>query len=136
MADFAPTRTTYASTTPVWARDLLKSENHGVLLDSDAFLAAFPDGVLPSGLVIAVTTSTDLGGPYDPAFDADPATAGVQADGRDTAVGHLINETKVVAGGRDLQAVLHAGTVTRRLLPANSGMDDAAKADLPAIVYI
>lgn len=126
MADFAPTRNTYASTYPNWARDLLKSENHGVLLDSDALLAVFPDGVVPSGTVIAVTTATGLGGPYTPAA----------TDGLGTAVGHLINETKVVAGGRDLQAVMHAGTVTRRLLPANSRMDDAAKADLTAIVYI
>lgn len=126
MADFAPTRNTYASTGPIWARDLLKSENHGVLLDSDAFLAVYTDGVVPSGAVVAVTTATGRGGPYTAAA----------VDGLGVAVGHLINETKVLAGGRDLQAVLHAGTVTRRLLPADSRMDDAAKADLTAIVYI
>jgi hypothetical protein len=127
VSDFAPTRNTYSSTSPVWARDLLKAETHGRQLNGDLFPAGtFPDGVVPSGTVLGIVTATGLAGPYDDAA----------LDGRQTAVGHLVNETRVKAGGRDLQAVLHAGTVTRRLLPANSGMNDAAAADLSAIVYI
>lgn len=232
MADFAPTRNTYASTSPVWARDLLKSENHGVLISGDLMISKYPDGVVPSGALISVVTAAGanlgLGGAYGGTTDeiqtvtvggagltsftltfsgqttaaiAAAATAaqvttalealsniavgdvvvtgnasgpwtvtfaGALADtdvaqmtstptggtgtvtvatttaggvdvnsaGLGRAAGHLINEVKVVAGGRYLEAIMHAGTVTRRLLPANSGMDDAAKADLTAVVYI
>ncbi|HXH57732.1 hypothetical protein [Iamia sp.] len=232
MSDFAPTRTTYAETGPLWARDLLKAETHGVLISGDLMLTRYPDGVVPSGALIAVVSAaganfglggayggtTDevqtvtvggagltsftltfsgqttaaiaaaataaqvqsalealsnigvgdvvvtggAGGPWTVVFagalaDTDVAqmtptptggtgtvtvattTAGgadVTTGGLGRAAGHLVNETRMVAGGRYLLAVLHAGTVTRRLLPANSGMDDAAKVDLTAVVYI
>lgn len=232
MSDFAPTRTEYASTNPVWARDLLKSENHGVLVSGDLLLGKYTDGVVPSGTLIAVTATAganfglggtyggttdevqtvtvggsgltsftltfsgqttaaiaaaataaqvqtalealsnigvgdvvvtgNAGGPWTVTFagalaDTDVAqmtstptggsgtvtvattTAGgvdVNSAGLGKAVGLLINETKVKAGGRYLVSLMHAGTVTRRLLPANSGMDDAVKADLPAVVFI
>ena len=121
MADFAPTRNTYASTQPVWARDLLKSENHGRLIDGTAMLAAFPSGVVPSGTGIMKVTATNQGAPV--------GTAAATPDG------YLINELKVVAGGKYLEAVMHAGTVTERLLPG-AAAPTGFKAALTAVVHI
>lgn len=121
MADFAPTRNTYSSTQPIWARDLLKSENHGRLIDGDLMLAAFPSGVVPSGTPIAKVTATGRGAPA--------ATASSTPDG------FLINELKVKAGGRYLEAVFHAGTITERLLPGGSA-PAAFKTALTAVSFI
>ncbi|MCZ2837145.1 hypothetical protein [Modestobacter sp. VKM Ac-2985] len=121
MADFAPTRNTYSSTQPIWARDLLKSENHGRLIDGDAMLAAFPTGVVPSGTPIAKVNTTSLGAPA--------ATADSTPDG------FLINELKVQAGGRYLEGVFHAGTITERLLPGGSA-PAAFKTALTAVSFI
>jgi len=121
VADFAPTRNTYASTQPVWARDLLKSENHGRLIDGTAMLAAFPSGVVPSGTGIMKVTATNQGAPV--------GTAAATPDG------YLINELKVVAGGKYLEAVMHAGTVTERLLPG-AAAPTGFKAALTAVVHI
>lgn len=121
VSDFAPTRNTYRTGTPVWARDLLKSENHGILIDGSAMLAAFPDGIVPSGTPIAKVTATKLGAP-----------AGTTAS---TPAGHLINELKVRSGGRYLEAVMHAGTITERLLPGGSA-PAAFKTALTAVSYI
>ena len=121
MSDYAPTRNTYASTNPIWVRDLLKAESHGILINGDLMLAAFPSGVVPSGTAIAKVTATNLGAP------ADTVAA--------TPNGYLINELKVKAGGRYLEAVLHAGTVTERLLPGGSAPANF-KTALTAVVHI
>lgn len=121
MADFAPTRNTYSSTGPHWARDLLKSENHGILINGDLMLAAFPSGVVPSGTGIMKVTATKLGAPV--------GTAAATPDG------YLINEITVKAGGRYLEAVMHAGTVTERLLPGGTA-PTGFKAALTAVVHI
>lgn len=130
MSDYAPIRKTYSTGSPVWARDLLKAETHGVLLNGDLLLATYTDGIVPSGAVIAVVTAAgatqNQGAPYDD----------TKTNGQQVATGHLVNELRVAAGGRYHAAVLHAGTVTRRYLPSNSGMDNAAKADLTAVTYI
>lgn len=135
--DLAPTSKTYDSDDRRWLRD-----RHGlsttvpVQLDGDAFPAGtFPDGVVPSGTVLGIVTATGLAVPYNNTFDADPATAGVQSDGRDVAVGHLLNSETVRPGGRHLTAVVNHGQVKRGLLPAASGLDAAAEADLPLITY-
>lgn len=121
MADFAPTRNTYASTSPNWARDLLKAESHGRLINGDLMLAAFPSGVVPSGTGIMKVTATSLGAPV--------GTASATPDG------YLVNELKVKAGGRYLEAVLHAGTVTERLLPGGTA-PTGFKTALTAVVHI
>lgn len=121
MADFAPTRNTYSSTGPVWARDLLKAESHGRLIDGSAMLASFPSGVVPSGTGIMKVTATGLGAPV--------GTASATPDG------YLVNELKVVAGGRYLEAVLHGGTVTERLLPG-AAAPSGFKAALTAVAHI
>lgn len=122
MGDFAPKRNEYNRTQPVWARDLLKSENHGILVDGDAMLAAFPTGIVPSGTgIMRADGGTHLGKPVGTAAS--------------TPAGYLINELKVQAGGRYLESVLHGGTVTERLLPGGAA-PAGFKAALPAIVHI
>lgn len=108
----------------------------GVTLDGDAFpTATFPDGRVLSGTDIAIDSVSLLGVPYDPNFDADPVTAGLQSQGHDIAVGHLLNDVKVEAGRRATVALVWTGRVARDLLPANSGHDAAAEADLDHIRY-
>lgn len=123
MSNYAPTRSTYATSSPVWARDLLKAETHGITLDGTAFPAAtFPGGIVPSGVAIAKRDADSLGVPAGTALSA-PA-------------GHLVNEEKVTTGSRNLVAVLHGGTVTERFLPSNAQMSAAVKTALTAVVYI
>lgn len=121
MADYAPTRNTYSSTGPVWARDLLKAETHGRQLNGDLFLAAFPTGVVPSGTGVMKVTAGGLGAPV--------GTTAATPDG------YLVNEIKVAAGSRPLEAVLHAGTVTERFLPG-AAAPAGFKAALPAVSHI
>jgi hypothetical protein len=72
-------------------------------------------------VVLAEITATGLYGPFDP--DAE--------DGRDTAAGHLFNSTPVAAGATHLGApLLNHGAVVESKLPAASGLDATAKADL------
>jgi len=121
VTDFAPTRRSYASTNPVWARDFLNSGSHDVQLDNDAFRAVFTDGVLPSGVVVALNA----------------AGRGVPASTASSRpVGLLVNEETARAGGRAYVAVLNSGLVTERLLPANSGINATVKAALTAVVFI
>ncbi|MGY5764978.1 head decoration protein [Brachybacterium sp. DNPG3] len=97
--------------------------NRSITLDVAAFTAAthYPNGVIPSGTVLAVIAASGLYGPYDP--DAE--------DGRDTAAGHLFNSTPVRAGATKLGApLLDHGAVVESKLPAASGLDALAKADL------
>ena len=100
--------------------------NKDVTLNGDLFPDAdFPDGRVPSGVDIGIVTATKLAGPYD-----DAAT-----DGREVCAGHLHSTETVSAGARIVTAVVRHGVVNRNLLPANSGHDAAAEADLTHITY-
>lgn len=79
----------------------------------------------PTGGTGTVTVATTTAG-----GSATDTPAGI---GR--SVGHLLNDTVVAAGGRYHVAVVHAGTVDRRYLPAGNH-DTSAEADLTAIAYI
>lgn len=97
--------------------------NRSITLDVSTFTEAthYPDGYIPSGVVLGEITATGLFGPFDP--DA--------TDGRDTAVGHLFNSTAVRAGATNIGApLLDHGAVVESKLPAASGLDATAKADL------
>lgn len=103
-----------------------QNTNRDVTLNGDLFPADdFPDGRVPSGVVLGVVTATKLAGPYD-----DDAV-----DGREVAAGHLLNTETVRAGARIVSAAVRHGVVNRNLLPANSGLDAAAEADLDQITY-
>lgn len=100
------------------------------VLDFSLFTAAthYPDGFIPSGVVLAKVTATDRYGPY----------SGSATDGRETAAGHLYNATKVpaVTATKVAVAVVDAfAVVSESRLPANHGLDAAAKAELPLIKF-
>lgn len=88
----------------------------------------YPDGFLPSGLVLGRVGSGGRIGPY-----SDTAS-----DGRQTAVGHLYNAVAVPADtSRKVAAAITDAfaVVSESRLPANHGLDAAAKADLPRLQY-
>jgi hypothetical protein len=100
----------------------------GVTLDLALFTESdhYPDGHLRSGLVLGIVTTSGLAGPYD-----DAAT-----DGREDAIGHLFTSVAVRDSSIDVgAAVLDHGAVVEGNLPANHGLDAAAKADLPMVAY-
>lgn len=103
-------------------------DTQGCTLDGDLFPAAdFPDGRVPSGTVIGyVGGDRKTAGPYDDAA----------VDGREDARGYLLTSLDGVTAGRTVSgAVLTTGTVNVNKLPANSGHDAAAEADLPRITH-
>lgn len=117
----------YGTTDRRWLRDLHGLDNTiGATLDGNLFPAnRFPDGVVPSGTVLAQVTGSRLFGPYDNAA----------TDGRQTARGHLAAHRQVVAGARTQAALLDHGAVLRNFLPTNSGLDSAAEAELSRVRY-
>lgn len=103
-----------------------QNTNKDVTLDGDLFPAGtFPDGRVPSGVVLGVVTATKLAGPYAPGA----------VDGRQDAAGHLLNTETVRPGARIVTAAVRHGVVNRNLLPAVSGLDAAAEGDLSQITY-
>jgi hypothetical protein len=118
-----------------------------ITLDISAFTAAshYPDGFIPSGIVLGRITATGLYAPYDNAFDADPATAGQQGDGREVAAGLLFSAVKVpntadttidVGGALLVHGFVNAGRLPIAAGIAGGGFLDAAgQADLPLIHF-
>lgn len=86
----------------------------------------YPDGFLPSGLVLGKVTTGGRLGPYDDAA----------SDGRQTAVGFLYNAVRVPTDTARKVAVAIVdcfAVVSQSRLPANHGLDAAGIADLPLI---
>ena len=107
------------------------NEADPITLNGDAFLAAFPDGVVPGGTVVGMVTATGL---YEPYADAG-------AGGLDVARGHLL--TTVDLGGTTAATVGNVGAalywhgeVIVANLKTNNGLTAAARADLPQIRYV
>ena len=102
-----------------------------VTLDITKFTAGthYPNGYIPSGIVLGIVTATGMAGPYDPAA----------SDGTETAVGHLFSSLTVNAGSTKVGgAYLVHGFVRRSKLPLSSGtgsLDAAAEADLKHVIY-
>lgn len=97
--------------------------NRSITLDVSTFTEAthYPDGFIPSGIVLGEIEATGLFGPFDPNA----------VDGRDTAAGHLFNSIPVSADATNIGApLLDHGAVVESKLPAASGLDATAKADL------
>jgi hypothetical protein len=100
-----------------------------VTLDVSTFTEAthYPDGYIPSGVVLGKITATGLYGPYDNAA----------SDGRELAAGFLFNSTKAVSGGPDVGApLLEHGMVVEANLPANSGLDVAAAVEMSGRIVV
>lgn len=127
---------TYHNEDQRWIKGgILHAPADSVVLDRSAFAGAqaldvaFPNGYIPSGIVLAMVTATGLFVRYDPAFDADPATAGVQSDGRNVARGFLL---KSIAYDRQSSGDLPAALAVRldvitNYLPAGNNLDAAAR---------
>lgn len=104
-----------------------------ITLDISAFdrVTKFPNGFIPSGVALgAITTAgNDLYGPYD-----DTAV-----DGRQVFAGHLgvsVSYDRDAAAGDDIPAALFQhGEVVEANLPANHGLDAAAKADVAGRIW-
>lgn len=112
-----------------------------ITLDGDRFLAAFPTGIIPSGVVLAKDATSGLAVPYNPTYDSDTVTAGAQPNGADTAIGHLfttidLGGTTAATVGNTPASLYWHGEVVESKLPTNHGLDAAAKADLPQIRYV
>ena len=103
-------------------------DNDTITLDRSAFdfVTAFPNGFLPSGVVLGRITATGLYGPYTDAG----------AGGLDTAVGFLAVSVAVptdAAATQDIAAALYwHGEIVEAFLPTGHGLTTAAKADFAA----
>ena len=97
-----------------------------ITLDPALMLAAFPDGEIPSGVVLGKVTATGRYGPYSNAA----------VDGREVARGHLLERRKVTVGQNAGGALLWHGQVVEGKLPTGHGLDAAGKADLLLIHYV
>jgi len=92
-----------------------------VTLDVSTFTEAthYPDGYIPSGLVLAKITATGLYGPYDD----------TETDGRATAVGFLVSPRTVTSATQKIGAgMLTHGKVVEANLPI--AIDANGKADV------
>ncbi|KKB99480.1 hypothetical protein WR43_09650 [Mycolicibacter arupensis] len=92
----------------------------------------YPNGYIPSGLVLGKISASGLYGPYDNNAN----------DGRETAAGLLFSSVRAIdsATGNPLAKVGGArfvhGLVNEARLPVSSGIDAAAKADLKLIAWL
>lgn len=107
------------------------NEADSITLDGDAFLAAFPTGVIPSGVVLGKVTATGLYAPYNNAL----------ATGVEVARGHLfttidLGGTTAATVGNTAAALYWHGEVVEANLPVGHGLDAPAKVDLNQIRYV
>lgn len=90
----------------------------------------YPNGVLFPGIVLGKITASGMFGPYDPAA----------SDGRQTAVGINLGYPLVVSdrgtAATALVQIMITGTVMPQNLPANNGLDTAARTALRNIAFI
>lgn len=111
-----------------------RPSNHGedmtpsITLDVSKFTEAthYPDGFIPSGVVVGKVTASGLYGPYD-------AEA---TDGTEAPVGHLFASLSVKGRAKLGGAVYVHGLVDESRLPSGHGLDAAAKTALSQITYI
>lgn len=85
----------------------------------------YPDGFIPSGVVLGKVTATGRLGPYDNSA----------SDGRQTAVGFLYNATAVPSDTSRKVATAYVdcfAVVSESRLPTGHGLDSAGKVELAA----
>lgn len=101
-----------------------------IVLDKSAFTTTWPNGFIPSGIVLGRLSATGLVVPY--------ATGA--ANGSETAIGLLfaaVPYDRLGAAGDDLGGALFtAGEVLVDFLPASNGLDSAARVDLKLIRFV
>lgn len=135
MTDISVEYKTYLPTDRAWL--LFEAVGHqqptatdSGLLDFALFTAAthYPDGFIPSGVLLGKVTTGGRLGPYD----------GAATDGRQTSVGLLYNATSVPADRTRKVAVAFVdvfAVVSESRLPSGHGLDAAARADLPLVKF-
>lgn len=110
----------------------LENNCDSVVLDRSLFnlTVTFPNGFVPSGVVLARVTASGLHGPYDNAA----------TDGREVAAGHLAVSQELdrdqAATADELVPLYWRGEVDESYLPTGHGLDAAAKTDLQRIRYV
>lgn len=102
-----------------------------ITLDGSAFLTAFPDGIVPSGVVLGKITATGLYAPYSNAA----------SDGTEVAAGLLFQTMRLygTTGGTAVDtpaSLFWHGEVVVAKLPTGNGLDTAGRADLPQIRFV
>lgn len=103
-------------------------DNRSITLDRSAFdlVTAFPNGFIPSGVVLARITATGLYGPYNDAG----------AGGLEVAAGFLAVTVAAPVGAPATADILGAlywhGEVIESFLPTGHGLDAAGRTDLAA----
>ena len=94
-----------------------------ITLDLSTFSSSdhYPDGHIPSGVVLGRITDTGLWGPYDNSAE----------DGRETAAGFLFNTTQVHQSTGNVGApLLEHGMIRVDKLPDDHGLNFPARSDL------
>lgn len=102
-----------------------------ITLDGDAFLATFPSGIIPSGVLLGRVTATGLYRPYNNAL----------ADGTEVARYHLfttidLGGTTAATVGDTPAAGFWHGEVVEAKLPVGHGLDAPGKVDMSQIRYV
>jgi hypothetical protein len=104
-----------------------------ITLDPALFTASihFPNGYVPSGVVLGLNSTTGFYGPYDDAA----------SDGRQTARGFLFSNCKMRTGGPKIGAAIHwRGVIRASRLPlattVTGGLDANGKTDLATKFWI
>ena len=102
-----------------------------VTLDVTKFTPAahYPNGYIPSGIILGIVTATGLAAPYDNAA----------TDGSEVAVGILFGSLPIRAGSTKVSgARLVHGFVSKKKLPLVTGkgsLDAAGETDLKHIIF-
>ncbi len=135
MSDITVRRSTFQAENRSWLQSQAgvgPGETPSVTLDLALFDSDdhYPNGFVPSGIVLGQVTASKKFGPYDPAA----------SDGREIAAGHLFGSLTVpaptgVVGGA---LVRTNATIDPTKLPVTSGagaLDDAARLALFTITY-
>lgn len=134
MTHLGVTKTTIQAENRAWLRGPHGTEpgaNPNVTLSVALFTAGthYPNGFIPSGIVLGKVTATGLYGPYD-------STA---TDGRETAAGFLFGSLTVPVGiDRVASGLVVHGFVNPAKLPLQSGtgaLDATGRTDLAHIIF-
>lgn len=124
MTDISVKSDTYQAEDRSWLGSAHGTEaTNTITLDVSSFTEGthYPNGFIPSGVVLGRISATGLYGPY----------SNGAGDGREVAAGHLFDSTKVPTNGADVGAPLFVhGQVVEANLPTNHGLDANAKTDL------
>lgn len=133
MTSLNVTRTTLQAENRSWLRGPHGTEpgaNPNVTLDVSKFTAGihYPNGFIPSGIVLGKITASGKYGPYEAAA----------TDGRETAAGFLFGSLTVQGTAPIASGLVMHGFVNAAKLPLQSGigaLDAAARVDLTHIIF-